>query len=335
MKALKIITTVVLSVLLLGAGLAAETLALLQTTVLEPDFYGANGREAYGLIGDLVVEKMADAVLERAPAIVLRTDDREKALELARQALPPAKVAAMLEESGPDIARYLLYGGNIPVLKGSADFNRGMADVVRGMLMDGVWDMLPDKPSFPAFMPFTPEWNLGYGQSLPDQLWLTRHYAGLVGYVLWLAIAAVALFTGLLCLTWLRDRKPFLATIASLLAANGLLLLAAAIVTSYCTADLAGEAARLYPVSLAVDLFGQDWLALFRAVTTPFRDIIFLMSVASLSLAIAAAAAGIERKDPSWPWATAMPYQPDSQPPAARRRGPRHAKSASRSLCAR
>ncbi len=342
MKAWKVAAATILSASLLCAMLVAELVALVRFTVLEPEFYGKSGKQAYSIIGQAVVEKMADAVLERAPSIVLRTGDRREALRLAVKALPPEQVAELLEENAPGIAQYVFYGGDLPVLKGSREFSEGMTDVVRNMLMDGVWDMLPDKPSFPAFMPFTPEWNLIYGRSLENALWPVRHYAGLANYALWLVLAAVTLFLGLLYLLWVRQRRGFCATLAVTLALNGLMLAAGAILVSYQTANLAGEAASLYPVSQAAALFEQDWIALFRAASLPFRDILFWGAVATLALAIAAATAGIERAWQPWPW-KAQPAQ--SPAPSAQKRrttnsrdlgtpqrkanrgkGPRHAK---------
>ncbi len=321
MKTLRVIATAALAVLLLCSILAAETLALLRWTVLRPDFYGQAGRQAYSVIGDAVVEKMADAVLERAPAIVLKTADRREALRLARHALPPEEIAAILEQSGPAIARYVFYGGDLPVLKDSKVLTQGMTDVVRDMLMDGVWDMLPDKPSFPAFMPFTPEWNLGYGNGLQDALWPVRHYAGLADYALWSAAAAVTLFAGLLYLLWIRRRAGCCVTLAAVLALNGLLLATGAVLTSYHTVDLASEAARYYPVNLAADLFGPHWAALVRAITLPFRNILFWGAVASLSLGVASATAGIERTWQPWPW-KALPL-PNPTPAVRKRRAGR------------
>ncbi len=310
MKALKIIATVVLATLLFCAMLTAEAIALVRFTVLEPEFYGQDGLQAYLVISDAVVEKMADAVLERAPSIVLRTGDRQEAHRLAINALPPEQVAKMLEESGQDIARYIFYGGNLPVLKGSKEFAQGMNDVVSNLLMDGVWELLPDKPNFPAFMPFTPEWNLSYGQGLEDALWPVRHYAGLTDYAFWLALAAITLFLGLIYLLWIRQRKGFYATLAAVLALNGLLAAAGAVCASYLSTDLASEAARYYPVSLAAELFGQSWISLFKAVLMPFRDILFWAAVAIISLTVAAATLGIERVWQPWPWKALPPQSP-------------------------
>jgi hypothetical protein len=310
MKALKIIATVVLAALLFCAMLTAEAIALVRFTVLEPEFYGRDGRQAYLVISDAVVGKMADAVLERAPSIVLKTGNRQEARRLAFKALPPENVAKMLEESGPEIARYIFYGGNLPVLAGSKEFAQGMNDVVSNLLMDGVWELLPDKPNFPAFMPFTPEWNLSYGKGLEDALWPVRHYAGLADYALWLALAAITLFLGLIYLLWIRQRKGFYATLAAMLALNGLLVATGAICASFLSTDLASEAARYYPVSLAAGLFGQSWTTLFKAVLMPFRDILFWAAFATLSLAVAAATTGIERVWQPWPWKALPPQNP-------------------------
>jgi hypothetical protein len=100
MKALKAAVTLPLAVLGLAVLLAAETLALARCTVLNPGFYGQNGRAVYELAGTVAVRMMADAVLERAPAVALRTTEREEAHVLAMKAFPPGKIADMLAASG-------------------------------------------------------------------------------------------------------------------------------------------------------------------------------------------------------------------------------------------
>lgn len=302
MKAFKIIVSVVLSVLLLGAGIAAQSVALAKYTLLDPAFYGETGQDAYLLIGRMVVRRMADAVLDRAPAIVLRTTDREQAWALAARALPPENVAAMLENSAPHIVYFLLYGGDIPELAGSAEFARGEVAVVKSLLTDGAWDMLPEKPAFPAFMPFTPEWNLGYGKNLAQSLWSWRYYVGMADYVLWLALAAVVLMAGLLYLLWLKKRRPFFTSTGILFTLNGILLLAFAIAAAYFCQPMAVRAAALYPMSSAAELFANDWPALLSAVLLPFRDIFFISSTVSLSLGITMFASGITRDNPLWQW---------------------------------
>lgn len=300
MKALKITATILLSVLLLASCIAAESLALARFTLLNPGFYEEGGREAYALVGRTVVRKLADAVLERAPAIVLRTTDRQEAWALAEKALPPENVAAIIKNSSPDIARFLFYGGNVPELKGSREFAAGQLAVVKGLLTEGVWDMIPEKPSFPAFMPFTPEWNLDYGPALAQELWLPRYWADLADYALWLALAAVTLAAGLLYLLWLRERKPFFATTGALLTTNGMLLLALAAAASFCSGPLAQYAASLVPLNQAANLFASDWPSLVRAVLWPFREIFFISAATALALGVTMFTMGISTAAPAW-----------------------------------
>lgn len=293
MKALKTIAATILAAALLAAGFAAETLALANFTLLNPGFYGATERSAYELIGRIVVEKMADAVLERAPAIALRTTDKQQAYALAMKALPPAKVADMLEESAPDIERFLFIGGDIPVMKDSSVFAVSEVSVVKSLLMDGLWDMLPQKPSFPAFMPFTPEWNIGYGASLSKSLWLPRWYAGMAGQAIWLSLSAIVLLAGLLYLLWIRERKPFFTVTGTLFVINSLLLFALAASVAYSNRSLAQTAAAIAPLTSAADLFGGDFPELFRTVLWPFRQIFFVSATVSASFGITMFAMGI------------------------------------------
>lgn len=329
MKAFKLAATVLLSILLFAGVAAVESVALVRHTMLNPAFYGENGRGAYSVIGQTVVRKMADAVLERAPAIVLKTTDRRQAWALAEQALPPQRVADMLAQSGPDIARFLFFGGDIPMLKDSILFSRGQEAVIKALLQDGVWDMLPDKPSFPAFMPFTPEWNLGYGSRLSGDLWQVRRYAGLAGYAFWLAVSAAVIFAGLLVLLWLRDPKPFFAAVGVVLTSNGALLMALAAAAAYFNQPLAESAALVWPANLAANLFETSWPALFREAMLPFRDVFFIASCASLSLGAASATAGIVRNGPGPAWLSRFcPASTAKGKPAGRRRGPRHSRRA-------
>jgi hypothetical protein len=293
MKALKIAATVVLAALGLSAALAAETLALARCTVLDHRFYGESERDAYELMGRIAVRRMADAVLEYAPAVALRTTDREQAYALAERALPPGKVADMLAASGPDIAQYVLEGGDMPVLRGARAFAAGEEAVVRALLLDGLWDMLPQKPSFPAFMPFTPEWNLGYGAELSRALRTPRWYLGMADQAVWLALSALVMLTGLLYLLWVRERKPFFAVTGALLTLNGLLLGALAAAAAYACPGVAEAAAALYPVSEAAGFFGGEYAELVRCALLPFRQVFALSAVVSLSFGVTLFTMGI------------------------------------------
>ncbi len=293
MKAFKAAVTLPLAALGLAVLLAAETLALARCTVLNPDFYGRNGRAAYELAGTVAVRMMADAVLERAPAVALRTSERKEAYALAMNAFPPGKIADMLAASGPDIARFLLNGGDVPVLRGSASFTRGVEAVVRGLLLEGVWDMLPQKPALPAFMPFTPEWNLVYGESLNRSLWLVRFYLNMADQALWFLLSALTILTGALYLLWIRERGPFFAVCGSALTVNGLILCALAAAAAYCSRPIADAATVFYPVNQAADLFAGEYPEFVRAALLPFRQVFALAAGISVSFGMTMFTMGI------------------------------------------
>lgn len=322
MKALKIAATALLAAALLAAGTAAEALALANTTLLNPGFYGAGQRGAYEFVGGVVVRKLADAVLERTPAVALRTSDKRRAYALAAQALPPGSIADMLESSGPDIARYLISGGDMPVLRGSPEFTLGEQGLVKGLLMDGIWDSLPQKPSFPAFMPFTPEWNLGYGPALSQSLWLFRWYAGMAGQAFWMCLAAAVMLSGLLYLVWLRERRPFFAVAGSLFSFNGLVLLGLAAALSYGFRPIADASAAALPAAAGV--FGGDFAELVRTALWPFRSIFFVSSLVSLSFGVTMFSMGVSSERPAAKPAWKGLARAAERSWRIRRRGPRH-----------
>lgn len=321
MRALKAAVTLPLAALGLIVLMAAETLALARCTVLDPGFYGKGGRAAYELAGTVAVRTMADAVLERAPAAALRTTRREEAYALAAKAYPPEKIAGMLAASGPDIARFILKGGDVPVLHGSAAFTRGVEAVVRGLLLDGVWDMLPQKPALPAFMPFTPEWNLVYGEPLNRSLWLVRFYLNMADHALWFLLSALTILTGALYLLWIRERKPFFAICGCALTVNGLVLCALAAAAAYCSRPIADAAASVYPVSQAAALFAGEYPELARAVLLPFRQVFALAAGLSLSFGMTMFTIGIAPRP-----AAANAHMKNARPVVRTHHIPKHAR---------
>lgn len=293
MKAFKAAVTLPLAALGLAVLMAAETLALARCTVLDPDFYGKNGSAAYELAGTVAVRMIADAVLERAPASALRTTGRKEAYALAMKAFPPGRIASMLSASGPEIARFLLKGGDVPVLRSSAAFTRGVEAVVRSLLLEGLWDMLPEKPALPAFMPFTPEWNLVYGESLNRSLWLVRFYLNMADQALWFLLSALTILAGVLYLLWIRERKPFFAVCGYVLTVNGLMLCALAAAAAYGSRPIADAATAFYPVRQAAGLFAGEYPELARAVLLPFRQVFALAAGISLSFGVTMFTMGI------------------------------------------
>jgi hypothetical protein len=289
--------SIILCALLLLAGIAAECLALAKFTVLNPAFYGRSESAAYGLAGRIVVRRMAEAVLENAPAIALQTTNRERAYELAAEALPPEAVAEILESSGPDVAAYFLRGGDLPVLRDSDHLQEYITNVVKNLMMDDLASKIPEAPTYPDLIPFTPEWNAAYADTLAGALALPRYYAGLTGYVLAAAVALAALLAGVLYLIWIKDRKPFFILTGSLLAFNGLLLMALAAAVSYGCGAMAEDAASSAAFSGAASFLASDWPALFRAVLWPFRQIFFVAAVASLSLGAALFGCSVTRPE--------------------------------------
>jgi hypothetical protein len=288
MKLHKLAATAVLGILLLAACVAAECLALAKYTVLNPSFFGKGESDAYELIGRVVVQRLSEGVLEKAPPIALRTTDGRRAYELASEALPPGQVSGMLESSGPDVARYLLEGGDAPVLNGAAQFEAGETALMKSLLMDDLLKVLPEKPVIPAFMPFTPEWNELYASQIAGPLALPRYYIRFRDYALAAMLAAVAFFAGLIYLVWLRERKPFFLTIGALFAVNGLLAFSLAAAISFWCKPMAEGAAALPAFSGAASVFASDWPALVQAALWPFRQIFLVASVASLSVGAAA-----------------------------------------------
>jgi len=298
MKAFKIAATAALCLLVFAAGVAAECLALARYTVLSPMFYGKGEDGAYELAGKVIVKRLSDEVLENVPAIALRTDDRNRAYDLASEALPPQKIAQMLEGSGPYVAMFILEGGDVPVLQGSENLQDETTAAIKNLVMSDLSGQVTQTPSLAAFMPFTPDWNAQYGQSLTQSLAIPRYYARLEGYALAAACAAAVVLLGLLYLLWIRERKPFFHLTGSLLLFNGFLLLALAAVVSYGSGAIANDAAKLTPLTGAASLFAADWPALVRAVLWPFRTIFFVSSVASLSLGVALFFVGIANAEP-------------------------------------
>lgn len=287
MNPIKYAVSAILCTLLLLAGLLAEGLSLAQFTAFNPAFYGQGESAAYDLIGKIVVRRISDAVLQNAPAIALQTTDRTRAYDLASEAFPPGTVAQMLESSGPSVARFLLKGGDVPVINGSDQLQAYETDAVKSLLMDDLASKIPDQPDFSALVPFTAEWNAQYGQSLTLSLALPRYYAGLTGYALAAAVALIVLLAGLLYLLWIRERKPFFLMTGSMLAFNGMLLLGLAAALSYGCSRIASDAASSPALTGAASLLASDWPSLVRAVLWPFRQIFFIAAAASLSLSAA------------------------------------------------
>lgn len=309
MKLHKLAATALLVILLFAAVLAAECLALANTTVLDPSFYGEGQSGAYRLVGRIVVRRLSEGVLEKAPPIALRTTDKRFAYELAAQALPPEQISGMLARGGPGVARFLLEGGDIPVLEGSAEFAAGETALMKSLLMDDLLKVLPEKPSIPAFMPFTPEWNEKYAMALTGSLAVPRYYLRFRGYALAAALAAAALFAGLMYLLWIKERKPFFLASGALLAANGLLAFGLAAAISFWCGPLAENAASIPAFFGAASVFASDWPALVQAVLWPFRQIFLAAAVASLSLGAAAFAYAASLKD-GFPPDAAAPGRP-------------------------
>lgn len=295
MKALKATATTILAVLLLVCGMAAQTVALVKYTLLNPAFFDTGEKSAYDLIGQVVVRKISDGVMQNAPPIALRTLDREQAYALVSQALPPGKVAGMLQTTAPAVDRFLFSGGDIPVLTGSPELKTDEEAAVKSLLMPEVWTLAQTGSAFPV-LPFTPEWNQSYGSELTKSLWLPRYYAGFSGQALWLAIAGVVLMAGLLYLTWLKERRPFFNTVGTMLTLNGLIVIAPALAISFYSQDLAKALAAWPALSGMASFFGDSFAELFRAVFWPFREISFIAALTSLALGVTMFAAGLSNE---------------------------------------
>lgn len=327
MKTVKMAATVALAVLLLVCLAAAEAVALIKYTLLNPAFFGEGEKGAYDLIGQTVVRKISDGVLENAPPIALRTLDAGQAYKLASGALPPGKVSGMLETTAPNVDRFLFSGGDIPVLNGSSEIGADEQAAVKSLLMPEVWG-LTGNASFPA-LPFTPEWNQAYGKELTQSLWLPRYYAGFTDETLWLAVAGIVLAAGLLYLTWLKERRPFFQAVGTVFCLNGLLLLAPALAVSFWSRDLAQSLASLPALAGVAAFFGSGFEELVRQVVWPFREIFFVSALTLLAFGVTMFAAGLANENanlPEKPWLMQRSAREKSGMTLTGGRRPKHAR---------
>ena len=237
MKALKIVATVLLSMMLFAAVLAVQVLTLAKGTALNPQFYGQPQRGAYSLLGKYAVRQICAIALKAAPAEALRTTDAAEAYNLAYKALPYGDIAAMFEQTGPAIANYMINGGELPVLSGSSGLTAAGDKLLAALLKDGAILFIPNakKPDLQNYMPFTPPWNAQYGQWLEQKIAPYRALAGAADDILLIAGGCVVFFSAFLYMLWLRNIRPFYYIAGSLLMFDSLLM--AALATSMAFFD--------------------------------------------------------------------------------------------------
>ena len=240
MKVVKIIATVLLSVLLCATLLAAQMLLLAQNTVLDPAFYGAPQSEAYNALGRYAVRALSDIVLDLAPPEALRTEDRAQAFALALKALPTQQVARLVQDAAPNLARYALQGGAVPVLGDAASLDGYGTDLLSALLKDGALLFVPEssRPKLSDYLPFTAKWNDAYRATLEQ--WaapLRLAYARLDLAVL-IAVGGVVFCLAFLYLLWMRSPRPFYLLCGWMLMAHSALFAAVGLALRFFHRDL-------------------------------------------------------------------------------------------------
>ncbi len=294
MRVLKGMVTVVAAAMLLVVCLVAEAGVLARQTVLQPSFYDGRQQTAYLIVSQALLRQWTGWVLAAAPADALRTTDPEDATVLAAKALPPERIAAVLAGSAPEVVRYGLEGGEMPVLLGVRSFPAMEDDLAQALLKPGLWQSLSEKPTLSLVIPFTAEWNAGNGDGLEQMLRPVRLAWAVWDNGLIVLAMVIAGLVGVLRLLWRRS-AAFGATLGTVLLANGLLAAAPALLLSFASGWTAEQLAALTVLTPVTAFLGQEFDAFCLSVLEPLRGPLAVAAMALLSLSMAAFTAEVGR----------------------------------------
>jgi hypothetical protein len=300
MKVLRIVATVLLGSALFAVLLALQALLVLRQTVLDPAYFGAPQRQAYGVLADYGARVFADLVEQAAPAEALRTTDSTEAYALARAALAEHGAAQTLQDAAPNVVRYLLQGGTPPLLGDPEALNADGLDILGALLKDGALLFLPaaQRPRLTDYLPFTPAWN-GVNAPLIDTAlkplraaWLQRDT------LLWIVGGTVAFLLAFLYALWARSPRVAHRLCGGLLAAQGLLWVALALALRFFHGPLAVAALAAPGVPALQTGFAGIVPDLFAAVSLPFSVALAMAAAIVFSFALLCFGLAAERATP-------------------------------------
>ena len=292
MRVLKGMVTAVVAAALLAVCLVAEAGVLARQTVLQPSFYDGRQQAAYLIVSRALLRQWTGWALGAAPADALRTTDPEDATALAAQALPPERIAAVLAGSSPAVVRYVLEGGEVPVLLGARSFPAMEDDLAEALLKPGLWQSLGEKPALPLIIPFTGDWNAANEDALERALRPVRLAWAVWDNGLIVLAMAIAGLVALLRLLWRRS-VAFGATLGVVLLANGLLAAAPALLLSFASGWTAEQLTALPALAPVAAFLGPEFGTLGLAALEPLRGPLAVGAMALLSLSMAAFTTGV------------------------------------------